>query len=380
MANTGSSDDSIYRRLQQDLDRMPVGFPATETGVEIRILRQLFSPEEAAIALGLSLFVEPATAVHRRLNFAMTRQELAAVLQSMAHRGLIREHRGRAGGEPRYAKLPFVIGIYEGQVDRMTEELARDLLEYFELGLGQVVRPKKTPQLRTVPVNRPIDVERGVGRYDDMREAVRTSPGPFAVMNCICRQAKDLVGEPCRQTQIRRNCLTLGSAARTMMEHGQAEEVTRERMLGLLDEAGREGLVLQPQNTKNPLFVCCCCGCCCVALGAAKHLERPVEFFAANYYAEVDEKECTACAACLDRCQMDALAIGAETVRVDLARCIGCGLCLSSCPSDAMTLRGKEHPTTPPDGTEALYLKIYRERYGASGLAKAALARLIGRA
>ena len=39
--------DELYRKLQQHLDRMPVGFPATESGVEIRILRQLFTPEEA---------------------------------------------------------------------------------------------------------------------------------------------------------------------------------------------------------------------------------------------------------------------------------------------------------------------------------------------
>jgi hypothetical protein len=46
-----ASEADVYRRLQQHLDRMPVGFPATRSGVEIRILRQLFSPEAAEIAL-----------------------------------------------------------------------------------------------------------------------------------------------------------------------------------------------------------------------------------------------------------------------------------------------------------------------------------------
>jgi len=40
-----TASESLYRRLQQHLDRMPVGFPATRSGVEIRILERLFTPE-----------------------------------------------------------------------------------------------------------------------------------------------------------------------------------------------------------------------------------------------------------------------------------------------------------------------------------------------
>ena len=44
----------IYRELQKHLDKMPVGYPATESGVEIRILKHLFSPEQAELALYLA--------------------------------------------------------------------------------------------------------------------------------------------------------------------------------------------------------------------------------------------------------------------------------------------------------------------------------------
>jgi len=33
------ADDELYRSLQRHLDRMPVPYPATESGVELRILR-----------------------------------------------------------------------------------------------------------------------------------------------------------------------------------------------------------------------------------------------------------------------------------------------------------------------------------------------------
>ena len=33
----------LYRKLARHLDKLPGGFPPTETGVELRILRRMFS-------------------------------------------------------------------------------------------------------------------------------------------------------------------------------------------------------------------------------------------------------------------------------------------------------------------------------------------------
>ena len=37
----------VYQDLARHLDNLPAGFPRTETGVEIRILKRLFTPREA---------------------------------------------------------------------------------------------------------------------------------------------------------------------------------------------------------------------------------------------------------------------------------------------------------------------------------------------
>jgi len=50
----------IYKNLAEVLDRIPEGYPATESGVELKILAKLFTPEEAELACHLSL--EPQTA------------------------------------------------------------------------------------------------------------------------------------------------------------------------------------------------------------------------------------------------------------------------------------------------------------------------------
>jgi hypothetical protein len=46
-----------------------------------------------------------------------------------------------------------------------------------------------------------------------------------------------------------------GKVATMMTEKGIARPVSKEEMLVLLEQADRQGLVLEPQNTQDPLFV-----------------------------------------------------------------------------------------------------------------------------
>src|ERR1035437_1766834 len=239
---------TLYRHLQQHLDRMPIGFPATESGVEIRILRQLFTPEEAALTLEASAIPEPAATIHRRAK-GMTLAEVANLLNQMADKGLILRIHARR--EPLYAKLIFAVGFYERQLKRLTPELERDCREYILGAYAQASHSKKTTQLRTVPVNKTIAIERNVATYENIRGYVESHGGPFATMDCICRHGRELLGEKCAQTSLKENCLTLGVAAREMVRIGQARSISRENTLELLDAADREGLVPQPEKTRR---------------------------------------------------------------------------------------------------------------------------------
>ena len=369
-------DDTIYRRLQRHLDRMPIPFPAARSGVELRILRRLFSPEDARVALCLSAMPEPLSVIYRRPGHGLAKEALGKALDSMAVRGLILKYPGTKSAK--YGKAPFVIGIYEYQVNRLTPELERDVRQYLDEALGAALYTKRSPQMRIVPVNRTIVPERGVARYDDIRETVRASDGPFAVMNCICRQGKALVGEPCKQTHTEENCLSLGMVAKAMVARAVARFVSRDEMLAMLDRADREGLVLESQNTQDPLFVCCCCGCCCGVLTTAAKLPHPAEYFHATYRATFDAATCQECGTCESRCQMGAVRPGTGAMRVDNDRCIGCGLCVTTCPSGALRLEKREAAAVPPPDTGALYAQIYRERFGALGMAAAAGRRALG--
>jgi uncharacterized Fe-S center protein len=123
------------------------------------------------------------------------------------------------------------------------------------------------------------------------------------------------------------------------------------------------GLVLQPGNQQKSMNICMCCGCCCGVLKNLKTLEKPAEMIHTNYYAQVDGDLCTACEACVERCQMDAISVD-EIAQVDLDRCIGCGLCVTDCPTEAMLLMQKaaDSQYIPPKNVFETYMNIAQER------------------
>ena len=47
--------DEIYHKLARVLDTLPNGFPTTESGVEIKLLKRIFSPELADLFCDLRL-------------------------------------------------------------------------------------------------------------------------------------------------------------------------------------------------------------------------------------------------------------------------------------------------------------------------------------
>jgi hypothetical protein len=85
-----NTETEIYRDLQKHLDKLPIGYPATESGVEIRILKHLFTPEEARIAVQLSMIPEPISRIHKRVKkTGISIEELEHVLNHMVDKGSI---------------------------------------------------------------------------------------------------------------------------------------------------------------------------------------------------------------------------------------------------------------------------------------------------
>jgi electron transport complex protein RnfB len=374
--------DDVYRQLQEHLDRMPVGFPATESGVELKILKRLFSPEEAEIALNLSALPEPLERVYKRVKHTgISREKLEKTLDHLVEKGAILGEpmisRGKKG--KCYSKAQFAIGIFEFQVDRITKGFAEDFYQYGKEAFANEFFGHKTRQMRTIPVNQSITPQHHVARYDDARSLIDSSEGPFAVINCICRQAKDKVGDPCKQTDVRETCLVIKEFAELVISNGMGRALSKNEALAHLNRAEKEGLVLQPENSQDPVFICSCCGCCCSVLSAVKNYPRPVDLYHTNFQAQVDQTLCNSCGKCVERCQMDAVVMKNGACTVDLDRCIGCGLCTTTCEPQAITLVKKAKETRPPKDHEALYKKIMMQKLGPLGAMKVMGKSLLGK-
>jgi Pyruvate/2-oxoacid:ferredoxin oxidoreductase delta subunit len=348
--------DDVYRRLAAHLDNLPVGYPATESGVELRILRRLFTAEEASAAVGLTMLPEPVADIAARLG--RNEAQLAPLLAEMSRKGLI--FRLSKDGQHRYCAAQFVIGIWEYHLNDLDADLVRDVNEYLPVLMQKSWIPVPTKQLRVVPVSKSVSAEIQVMPYEAAEQIIK-SQSKIVVSPCICRKEHEMVGKGCGKPM--EVCLSFGSGAFFYEQNGLGRSITQDQALEILKVGQDAGLVLQPGNARRPSNICMCCGCCCQILKNLNVLDRPALAVHTNYYAIVNAETCIACEACVGRCQMNAVTV-AETAQVNIDRCIGCGLCVTDCPTGAMSLQEKPESQryVPPANVMETYINIARER------------------
>lgn len=350
------NSDTIYENLREFMDTLPSGFPKTESGVEIKILKKLFTPQQAELFIKLPYNPESAESIANRLNVSPTSLELE--LEEMATKGLL--FREREDGEVRYRVFQFIIGIYEFQLNTIDKEFSEMLEEYFPLyrmALGAA--GVKTKQLRISPASSAIDTASMVADYNMIREQVKNQK-LIAVQDCICKKEQGLLGKHCNHPI--ETCLSFGKFAQYYIDNKMGRQIDVKEAIDILDLAEKSGLILSPGNSKEMFCVCCCCPCCCPSVRFPKLSPEPVKYFKTYYQAQIDPESCTSCQVCFERCPMEAINEGDETSEIDYTRCIGCGLCISVCPENAISLKPIQGVEDPPDFIEETFQKIKEER------------------
>jgi Na+-translocating ferredoxin:NAD+ oxidoreductase subunit B len=359
-------ENAIYRRLQRHLDKQAIGFPSTWSGADIRLLKRLFTPDEAKIALHLTYKPSPLEQITKSAATEFSAKQTASLLEGMLQKGAIGWK--EKDGVSHWYVLPLVVGMYEHQDGNPSPEFLADADAYFSnvLSFGRSFVSVKPSQMRTIPINKSVPVEHHVATYDQVRSIVQNSPGPFVVLPCICRRTKALKDKPCKKTSREETCLAFGDMAKMVLRRKHCREVTRDEVLAILRQNEEDGLVLQPANTSQPEFICSCCGCCCGMLSYQKFLPHPIDFWSSNYQAEVSTAACVHCGNCVSRCQVNAITLTGPSgeAQVNLSRCIGCGLCVPTCPSEAVRLKEKASKTVPPKDEEALCDEIMANKKG----------------
>lgn len=352
-----AQNNQVYVRLQKHLDKQVVGFPATRSGVEIKLLQHIFTPAEARIACCLSHKFEPLETISSRAGHLVeSAGELEQILERIQKKGGIESK--VKNGVTRYCNAPLVVGMYEFQVNRLTPEFLNDFDQYTsDRKFGIEFLGTKLPQMRTIPVAKSILPQHNVSTFDEVVTLLQQAEGPFAIHECICRKKRALEGGICEVTERKETCLSIGPMARMSLTTGAGREITRDKARAIIEENQTQGLVLQPSNTEKAEFICSCCGCCCGMLGIHQDLPKPLDFWATNFYAVVDRAACEGCGACVKRCQVGALSVATkkQPAVVDLDRCIGCGVCVPACPTTSINLVKKPAEVKPPQTREDLH-------------------------
>ena len=181
------------------------------------------------------------------------------------------------------------------------------------------------------------EIEDIINKFDDI-----------AVGYCFCRHHKDLLGEPCKQTDIRENCFTFGKSARYTSEQGFARMVSKEEALDILKKSEKDGLVHKAYHAnfdikQDETSICNCCNCCCGQAGG------PTVNYT-NYISQVNQDLCVGCGTCVEHCHTDSMQLNDEGKAENTGnRCIGCGVCAYFCPENAISLvENKRKVVIPP--------------------------------
>ncbi len=322
--------DEPYQDLADALDRLPNRYPRTKSGVEIRILEKIFSPDEATLARYLTKEMETAANIAEKAGMPI--KEATQCLAGLAKRALVWP--GRQDNRAVFRLAPFIVGIYEAQIDVIDHELAH-LVESYLSSEGAAAIMGLNPALhRVIPHQHTVKKE-WILPYEDVR-SILLSAKTYHVETCICRKEQSLLGHTCDFPM--ETCLSFSDQERPPVKG----DLTQAEALQFLDWSEEIGLVHTASNVINDLwYVCNCCGCCCGILRGINDWGIANSVAAANYYAVIDPDSCSGCGVCIDRCQVHAISDLNGIAFVDLDHCIGCGLCVSGCTSGAARLERK---------------------------------------
>ncbi|MCJ7641973.1 MAG: 4Fe-4S binding protein [Desulfobacterales bacterium] len=365
MKNTDKSVD-IYERLADALDALPAGFTRTPSKLEIKLIKLVFTPEEALVASTLSRKLETAAEIAERVG--LSEDEVTVLLESMIPRRMVKADTlaletgvkglGKVEAKPgqkhdsesekKYRLFPFLVGWYESffQESKPTSKEFAEIFEQYVIdGGGEKIFSPRPGSQGVIPYRgslRPEWVKREP--HNDI-DAHFNRHDRFLVIDCVCKKEKAaLHGHSC-ELPVKR-CGFVGLPPQTPLSENvltREEAIKRWEELDAMGTMVIEGFYGFTMGAEEPQFVggCHCCGCCCTILqgGRMGHLTETVQ--RSNYRVVKDHDKCTNCGECVRRCQFFAHTFYKATDAKPVyhrEKCVGCGACVMGCKFDALHL------------------------------------------
>jgi Pyruvate/2-oxoacid:ferredoxin oxidoreductase delta subunit len=357
-----------YNRLATHLEHLTMGYPYTEELIDL--LKEMFSPTEAQVALAIPNDLAP-LAVSGLENIAartdLPMSAVAEALESMAARNILYSapaHDGATG----YALLQVGYGLpqtffWGGKQDDTAKKMAKLVLNYFKVPITQkIYGGVRTKSFKYSPANMSIEIPMQGVMPNEQVGSIVDAATKIAVAHCPCRMSAKILGRSDCPHSLE-VCVKYDEMAEFVIDKGLAREVSKDEAHQIMENSEKEGLVHMVDNAQGQIkHTCNCCGHYCWNVGIIRRRKIPRDQLMAVYFIrETELDECIGCGACADICPVDAVIMVEDKPRVDQDWCIGCGVCAIQCPADVISIKRRIENKGPQDFAQ-LHQQIKTEK------------------
>ena len=356
--------DRKYKKAAQVINNAGgTPYPITET--LINIVKHLVDEEYLNFIIAFRR-KKSQTMEQLKQSSNLSEEEILKKVETLAKKGLIFNQSNRYGVMV-FRLMPFVnVGVFEYtfmkeleiteenlELAKLFEKLERESKERLKSNYNVALSFLKNmpPIDRTIPfrenketgneieiiVNKELDVPEQKILLTQTVEELIEKFDDIAVGHCFCRHHKDLLNNPCKQTELRENCFTFGKSARYTSEQGFSRMVSKEEALEMLKQSEQDGLVHKAfypnfDMKRDETSICNCCTCCCGNAGG-------MTVNSTKYISQFNHNLCVGCGTCVDNCYTNSIELNDEG-KAELVGdyCIGCGVCAYFCPENAISL------------------------------------------
>ena len=358
----------LYNRLATHMEHLTMGYPYTEELIDL--LKEMFSPKEAQVAMAIPNDLAPLAVVSLENIAARADLPLSAVaeaLESMAARNILFTAL-TANGSTGYALLQVGYGLpqtffWGGKQDKTAKRMAKLVLNYFKVPITQkIYGGVRTKSFKYSPANKSIEIPMQGVMPNEQIGSIVDAATKIAVAHCPCRMSAKILGRTDCPHSLE-VCVKYDEMAEFVIDKGLAREISKDEAHHIMENSEKEGLVHMVDNAQGQIkHTCNCCGHYCWNVGIIRRRKIPRDQLMAVYFIrETELDECIGCGACADICPVDAVKMVEDKPRVDQNWCIGCGVCAVQCPAGVISISRRIENQAPQDFAQ-LHQQIKEEK------------------